>query len=121
MRLDDQIRGLVAARHFRLVYPLRRRAIYPQASIVAADDNDVFPLGAEQRRDQEAAPVEGLVYSALRSPPFFRLKQRHFLGQIQEFGIATHDGGCIYLQLLPGLCRTPGLWRVAMTPRCHNI
>lgn len=78
LRLEEQIRGLVAARRFGLVYPLRRRAVYPKVSAMAADDDDVLPVGAEQRHDQQAAPVEGLVYSALRSPPFFCLEQRHF-------------------------------------------
>lgn len=51
----------------------------------------------------------------------FVLNNDIFSGQNQEFGIATHDGGCIYLQLLPELCLMPDLWRVAMTPRYHNI
>ena len=76
--LDDQVRGLVTARRFGLFYPLRERAIYSEVAAVAANDNDVLSVSAEQWRDQQAVFIERFIHSALRSPPFICLEQRHF-------------------------------------------
>lgn len=71
---------------------------------MAANDDDVLPVGAKQRHDQQAAPVEGLVYSALRSPPFFCLEQRHFQTRF-TYSAALRRNRVGKLQLLSGLCR----------------
>lgn len=82
---------------------------------MAADDDDVLPVDTEQRYDQQAIPVERLVHSALRSPPFFCLKQRHYQNASR---IRRHyDADESKLQLTQRVY-TPV---VAMTSRGHNI
>lgn len=103
LRLNDQVWGLVAARRLGLVYPLRERAVYSEVAAVATYDDNVLPVGTEQRCYQQAASIERLVHSALRSPPFFRLEQRHFLRNAFFKNLRRHcDADKSNVQLMPG-------------------
>lgn len=49
---DNQVRGLVPAWRFGLIYPLRGRTVHSEVATMTTDNNDVLPIDAEQWRDQ---------------------------------------------------------------------
>lgn len=75
--IDQRVRGLVVGRTFRFVYPPRGGGVHSQVTVVAAHHHHVLPFLSEQRRHQQAVPVESLVRPACRSPPLSGFEQRH--------------------------------------------